>query len=120
LVRSLALSPPSSSHPQILASGSADNTVRLWDVDDGKCINVLQGHTGIICSVAFGCDGMGRSLLASGSFDETIRLWDVETGECLRVLKSDRLYEGMNILGATGLTEAQYTTLRALGAVEMN
>jgi WD40 repeat protein/transcriptional regulator with XRE-family HTH domain len=116
-VRSLALRPPSSNHPQLLASGSFDNTVRLWDLDSGKCLNVLQGHTGIVFSVAFGCDATGRSLLASGSLDETIRLWDVETGDCLRVLKSDRLYEGMNILGATGLTEAQYATLGVLGAV---
>ncbi|MBD1864855.1 MULTISPECIES: NB-ARC domain-containing protein [Trichocoleus] len=119
LVRSLALRPPSSHHTQLLASGSADKTIRLWDLDSGKCLNVLQGHTGIIFSVAFGCDATGRSLLASGSFDETIRVWDVETGECLRVLKSDRLCEGMNIFGATGLTEAQHTTLRVLGAVEM-
>ncbi|NJR57733.1 MAG: hypothetical protein HC769_02015 [Cyanobacteria bacterium CRU_2_1] len=116
-VRSLALRPPSSNSPQLLASGSADNTVRLWDVDSGKCLNVLQGHMGIIFSVAFGCDATGRSLLASGSFDETIRLWDVETGECLRVLKSDRPYEGMNITGVTGITEAQKATLKSLGAI---
>ncbi|MEH1814021.1 MAG: NB-ARC domain-containing protein [Nostoc sp.] len=120
LVRSLALRPPSSNRPQILASGSADNTIRLWDLDSGKCLNVLQGHTGIIFSVAFGCDATGRSVLASGSFDETIRLWDVESGECLRVLRSDRLYEEMNIFGATGLTEAQHATLQVLGAVEIN
>lgn len=117
-VRSIALPPLSSNHPQCLASGGADNTVRLWDLESGKCLNVLQGHIGTIFSLAFGCDAAGRSLLASGSFDQTIRLWDVETGQCLRILKSDRLYEGMNILEATGLTEAQHTTLRALGAVE--
>jgi hypothetical protein len=45
-------------------------------------------------------------------------LWDVETGECLRTLRAERLYEGMNITGVTGLTEAQKATLKALGAVE--
>jgi WD40 repeat protein len=116
-VRSLALRPPTSNCPQLLASGSFDNTVRLWELDSGKCVNIFQGHTDVVFSIAFGCDATGRSLLASGSLDETIRLWDVESGECLKILKSDRLYEGMNILGATGLTEAQYTTLRVLGAV---
>ncbi len=56
--------------------------------------------------------------LASGSFDETIKLWDLETGECLQTLRADRLYEGMNITGVTGLSEAQKATQKALGAVE--
>jgi WD40 repeat protein len=116
MVRCLALRPPSPDSPQLLASGSADQTIRLWDAASGKCLNVLQGHTGIVFSVAFGQEPTGCALLASGSFDGTIRLWNVETGECLRVLKSDRLYEGMNILGATGLTAAQYSTLEILGA----
>jgi len=54
----------------------------------------------------------------SGSHDETIKLWDVRTGECLKTLRADRLYEGMNIRGAQGLTAAQQATLKALGAVE--
>ncbi len=47
-----------------------------------------------------------------------MRLWDVDTGECTKVLRSDRLYEGMNIAGVTGLTAAQRAALLALGAVE--
>ena len=57
-------------------------------------------------------------MLASGSQDQTVRLWNVDTGECLKVLRAKRLYEGMNITGATGLTEAQKVTLKAIGAVE--
>jgi WD40 repeat protein len=56
--------------------------------------------------------------LASGSADEIIKLWDVQTGKCLKTLRSDRPYEGMNIIGVTGITEAQKATLKALGAVE--
>ena len=51
--------------------------------------------------------------------DETIKLWDVQTGECLKTLRAERLYEGMNISGARGLTAAQQATLQALGAVEI-
>ena len=54
----------------------------------------------------------------SGSDDRTIKLWDVKTGRCMKTLTVDRLYEGMNIQGATGLTVAQKNTLKALGAIE--
>jgi WD40 repeat protein len=56
----------------------------------------------------------GRTI-ASGSQDEAIALWDVSTGECKKTLKADRLYEGMNITGVTGLTEATKVTLKVLG-----
>jgi WD40 repeat protein len=98
-----------------LASGSGDSNVRLWDVATGECLKTLQGHTKGVRSVAFSPDGR---TLASGSEDETIKLWDVNTGECLRTLRAERLYEGMNIKGATGLTQAQKVSLFALGAVE--
>ncbi len=46
----------------------------------------------------------------------TIKVWDVATGGCIRTLMGG-LYEGMNIQGATGLTNAQKSTLKALGAL---
>lgn len=110
-VWSVAFSPSGTT----LASGSEDQTVRLWDIHTGQCLTMLQGHTNAVLSVAFSPDGQ---TLASGSQDETIKLWDVQTGECLKTLRSPRPYEGMNITGVTGLTEAQKSTLKTLGAVE--
>ncbi|HAA30813.1 MAG TPA: hypothetical protein DCE56_27835, partial [Cyanobacteria bacterium UBA8553] len=75
---------------------------------------ILQGHTNWVFSLTFRPDS---NILASGSWDGTIKLWDVLTGECLTTLR-DRPYEGMNITGITGLTEAEKATLKALGAVE--
>jgi WD40 repeat protein len=59
---------------QTLASGSVDNTVRLWRVADGALLRTLEGHTDLVWSVAFSPDG---TLLASGSWDGTVRLWGV-------------------------------------------
>ena len=66
-----------------MLSGSWDNTVRLWDVANGKCLRSFEGHTDWVNSVAFSPDGRQA---ASGSEDGTIRLWQVETGDCLHVL----------------------------------
>jgi WD40 repeat protein len=99
-----------------LASADTGQSVRLWDVRDGKCLQILQGHSNWVLSVAFSPDG---TTLASGSADETIKLWDVMTGECLKTLLAYRPYEGMNITGVTGLTEAQKATLKALGAIRL-
>ncbi len=106
---------------RILASGGLDGTVRLWDVREGKCLRVLQEHTRWVLSVTFTTGaGFSRELgqvLASASDDQTIRFWDIETGECLKVLRSERPYEGMNITGVVGITEAQRAALKALGAI---
>ena len=57
-----------------LASGSSDQTIRLWDAATGKEKAKLEAHTSDVYSVAFSPDG---TTLASGSKDKTIRLWDV-------------------------------------------
>ncbi|KST61780.1 hypothetical protein BC008_06970 [Mastigocoleus testarum BC008] len=106
----------------IIASSSADQTVKLWDINTGECIQSLQGHTNQVGSIAWNPviemspgKGIGQ-ILASSSADETIKLWDVKTGECLKTLRTDRPYEGTNITGVTGLSEAQKSTLYDLGA----
>jgi WD40 repeat protein len=61
-----------------LASGSVDETIKLWDLKTGKERATLKGHTAGVQSVAYSPDG---KTLASGGEDETIKLWDIKTGQ---------------------------------------
>src|SRR5271166_5546107 len=80
LVYSVAFSPDG----KVLATGSFDSTVKLWDFASKKELQTLKGHTLPVYSVAWSPDG---KLLASGSQDKTIRLWDPKDGKSLRELK---------------------------------
>jgi WD40 repeat protein len=68
----------------MLASASADDTVRLWDVGRRTQIATLKGHASDAHSVAFSPDGR---TLASGSTDGTVMLWDVRRRTRLATLK---------------------------------
>jgi WD40 repeat protein len=74
-----------------LATGCADQTVRLWDTATGRAIHILRGHTGPVRGVAFSPDGQ---TVASASDDRTVRIWDAQTGREIRALEghTDAVY----------------------------
>ncbi|RKK30991.1 Vegetative incompatibility protein HET-E-1 [Fusarium oxysporum f. sp. cepae] len=76
-----------SNNGKLIASGSVDTTVKIWNVATGEEERTLKGHTGWISSVAFSNDG---KLIASGSNDTTVKIWNMATGEEERTLKGHR------------------------------
>ncbi|NEP88255.1 MAG: hypothetical protein F6K18_16245 [Okeania sp. SIO2C2] len=58
----------------MLASGSNDCTIKVWNLSTGTLITTLTGHTGIITTLAFSPD---NQTLASGSDDKTIKIWRI-------------------------------------------
>ena len=72
-----------SSNGRLIAAGTAEGTVRLWEAQAGTPLTNCQGHANWINSIAFSPSGQ---MLVSGSDDQTIRLWDVSTGRCLNSL----------------------------------
>jgi WD40 repeat protein/serine/threonine protein kinase len=65
-------------------SGSADRTLRRWEVSTGQCLRSFAGHTGAVTSVCCARDG---GLILSASTDGTLRLWDARSGRCLRTFE---------------------------------
>ena len=101
-------------------SGARDGIVRLWDVESGRCLRVLEGHTGAVWCVAWSADGR-RAF--SGDDKGGIRVWDLSAfvaeavvymrgpgrvvrcrtcGECLIVLVTIR---GITCVDMSGIAE---------------
>jgi WD40 repeat protein len=66
------------SDSRFLASGSSDNTIKIWDTTNGNVLRTLSGHLQPVLTVAINAEG---SLIASGSEDASVKLWDMVTGE---------------------------------------
>ncbi len=76
----IAISP----NGELMALGTSNHTVTLWDTQTFQQINTLQGHNSSVQIVAFAGDG---STLASGSEDGNIILWEVANGQQINNLK---------------------------------
>ncbi|KAL0135275.1 WD domain-containing protein [Mucor lusitanicus] len=80
-IYALAVNPTGS----ILASGSPEKVVRLWDPRSGKRISKLTGHTDNIRALLISDDGQ---YILSGSSDSTIKLWSVKAQRCLNTYET--------------------------------
>jgi eukaryotic-like serine/threonine-protein kinase len=64
-----------------IAIGDMDYVVKIWELDTGKELATLRGHSGDLYTVAFSLDGRW---VASGGEDSTVKVWDSNTGKLLR------------------------------------
>ncbi|XP_072168148.1 transducin beta-like protein 3 [Diadema setosum] len=83
----------------LLATGSSDSTIKLWDVVRQYCTHNLKGSRGVVSLVQFHPDPE-RLHLFSVSDDNHIRVWDLQTSSCLSVLESH--YGAVTGLAFTG------------------
>jgi hypothetical protein len=79
-VQAIAFRPDS----QILAGGSSDGKIRLWDTKKRRLVQTLNGHLSRVWSVGFSQDG---KFLSSGSSDKTVNLWSLSTNKLLYSFK---------------------------------
>lgn len=68
----------------LVASGSKDRSVKIWDANKGVLLHTLTGHQNWVPGVAFSPDG---KRIASASWDKTIKLWDVQSGAQIRTFR---------------------------------
>src|SRR5262249_9201653 len=80
VVEAVAFSPDG----QHLASGSRDQTIKIWNVQNGQEeVRTLRGHTDEVVGLAFGRDDQ----LASGSHDRSVKIWDPQRDQDVRTMK---------------------------------
>jgi WD40 repeat protein len=107
-----------SSDNRSLVSAGLDRTIKIWDIQSGECLQTLAGHSGLIYAMDLATSlASPQQYIYTGSLDETIKRWDLTAANCLATWKIRRPYEGMKIDKMQGLTDAQKSTLKALGAI---
>ena len=74
-------------HPKqpLLVTCSADQTVRIWNADNGAAVRTLSGHADYVYGLAVSPDGAS---IASGSFDGEVRIWKVADGSLVKTFNA--------------------------------
>jgi WD40 repeat protein len=92
-----------SSDGQTLVSGSADKTIKIWNISTGQEVHTLKGHSNYVNALVISSDGQ---TLVSGSADKTIKVWNISTGKEIRTLKGHSNYVNALVISPDGQTLA--------------
>jgi WD40 repeat protein len=65
---------------ELVSSGAKDKLIKIWNVNTGQVLKVLEGHTERVVSLKL----VAKNLLVSGSEDECLKVWDLVTVKCVR------------------------------------
>ncbi len=65
----------------LAASTGRDHSIRIWNIDERKCVGVLDGHYDWVRSLAITSDA---KFVVSGSWDMSVRIWNLATGQTVR------------------------------------
>lgn len=73
---------------KLMASGSSDSTIKLWNMPDGTLKDTFTGHNGVVVSVIFAphLEGGPQEILSAGC-DFTVRVWNVDSKSAVQILK---------------------------------
>ncbi|ETO24450.1 G-protein beta WD-40 repeats containing protein [Reticulomyxa filosa] len=74
-----------------ICSGSFDKTIRIWDIETTKQLNVFKGHENSVYCIKYGSNESriagGANTILSGSQDKSARLWDIRSGQQIQAFK---------------------------------
>jgi WD40 repeat protein len=71
---------------RLLATGSWDNSIKIWRAQSGECFATLNAHNNWVNGVVFSPSGR---YLASLSHDGTVKIWNTATWDCVKTLEHD-------------------------------
>lgn len=92
----------------LIASGSKDSSIHIWNITDGSLIKTLNGHTDqISCLVV-----LENGYLVSSSKDKSIKVWNIHTGEIVRTIQVENPVKSMAVLKHANLAVASFNLIK--------